>query len=293
VAIAPAILTFVLLLGVPVALLFKTSFQKFGIFELINNVTTWVGLQNYIDILFNSPQGLPDFPTVFFRTAAFMLVCVVCTITFGMLVAVLLDKLNKWIRLLVTASMILAWAMPTVTGAVLFQWLFDSKLGVVNWAISSLGIFGDYLNHSWFETGLTTFGVCALLIVWQSIPFVALSLYAGILAVPRELPEAARVDGASEGQIFRHIILPAVRPLLLMLVFLSVVWDFKVFTQVYAIDQGGPAGQTITLSVYSYVVGISESKYGYAAAAAVIMMLLLILVLVPVIRRMIKSQEEL
>jgi N,N'-diacetylchitobiose transport system permease protein len=291
-AIAPAILTFVVLLGIPVAVLFETSFQKFGIFELINNVTTWVGLQNYIDILFQSPQGLPDFPTVFFRTLVFMLVCVVCTVTSGMLIALLLDRLNKWVRLMVTASMILAWAMPTVTGAVLFQWLFDSKLGVVNWAISSLGIFGDYLNHSWFETGLTTFGVCALLIVWQSIPFVALSLYAGILAVPKELPEAARVDGASERQIFRHITLPAVRPLLLMLVFLSVVWDFKVFTQVYAIDQGGPAGQTITLSVYSYVVGISESKYGYAAASAVIMMLLLILVLVPVIRRMIKSQEE-
>jgi N,N'-diacetylchitobiose transport system permease protein len=209
-----------------------------------------------------------------------------------MLIALLLDKLNKWIRLILTASMVLAWAMPTVTGAVLFQWLFDSKLGVVNWAISSLGVFGDYLNHSWFDTGLTTFGVCALLIVWQSIPFVALSLYAGILAVPKELPESARVDGASERQIFRHIILPAVRPLLLMLVFLSVVWDFKVFTQVYAIDQGGPAGQTITLSVYNYIVGISESKYGYAAASAVIMMLLLILVLIPVIRHMIKSQEE-
>jgi N,N'-diacetylchitobiose transport system permease protein len=291
-AIAPAVVTFLLLLGYPVWLLFLTSLQQFGLYELINRVTTWIGLQNYIDILFKSPQGLPDFPTVFFRTAVFMLVCVASTITFGMLIALLLDKLNKWIRLILTASMVLAWAMPTVTGAVLFQWLFDSKLGVVNWAISSLGVFGDYLNHSWFDTGLTTFGVCALLIVWQSIPFVALSLYAGILAVPKELPESAQVDGASERQIFRHIILPAVRPLLLMLVFLSVVWDFKVFTQVYAIDQGGPAGQTITLSVYNYIVGISESKYGYAAASAVIMMLLLILVLIPVIRHMIKSQEE-
>jgi hypothetical protein len=68
--------TFLVLLGYPVWLLFLTSLQRFGIYELINNVTTWIGLQNYIDILFNSPQGLPDFPTVFFRTAAFMLVCV-------------------------------------------------------------------------------------------------------------------------------------------------------------------------------------------------------------------------
>jgi N,N'-diacetylchitobiose transport system permease protein len=106
------------------------------------------------------------------------------------------------------------------------------------------------------------------------------------------LPEAARVDGASERQIFRHITLPSLRPLLLMLVFLSVIWDFKVFTQVYAIRQGGPDGQTITLSIYNYILGISDQRYGYAAAASVIMMLLLLLVLVPYIRRMIKTQEE-
>ena len=291
-AIAPTLVTFLVLLGYPVWLLLLTSLQHFGIFELLNNVTTWIGLQNYVDILFNSPAGLPDFPTVLLRTTAFMAVCVSLTITLGMLVALLLDKLNKWVRLILSASMILAWAMPTVTGAVLFQWLFDSKLGVVNWAISSLGIFGDYLNHSWFETGLTTFGVCALLIVWQSIPFVALSLYAGILSISKELPEAARVDGANERQIFSNITWPAVRPLLMMLVFLSVIWDFKVFTQVYAMASGGPNGQTITLSVYSYIVGIQESQYGFAASAAVIMMLLLMLVLIPYIRRMIKSQEE-
>lgn len=292
VAIAPAVITFVGLLGYPVWLLVVTSLQRFSIYELINKVTTWIGLKNYTDVLFNSPAGLPDFPTVLFRTTAFMVVTVALTITLGMLIALLLEKLNKWIRLVLTAAMILAWAMPTVTGAVLFQWLFDSKLGVVNWAISSLGVFGDYLNHSWFDTGLTTFAVCALLIVWQGIPFVALSLYAGILSISKELPEAARVDGASERQIFSNIIWPALRPLMLMLVFLSVIWNFKVFTQIYAMAQGGPDGQTITLSVYSYIVGISESRYGYAAAASVIMMLLLMLVLVPYIRRMIKSQEE-
>jgi N,N'-diacetylchitobiose transport system permease protein len=291
-AILPTIITFVVLLGYPVLLLFETSMQKFGFYEIINHVTTWIGLQNYYDVLFQSPAGLPDFLTVLFRTTVFMLVNVGLTIVLGTLVALLLEKLNKWVRLILTSAMVLAWAMPTVTGVVLFQWLFDSKLGVVNWAISSLGIFGDYLNHSWFETGLTTFGVITMLIVWQAIPFVALSLYAGILSIPHELPEAARVDGASERQIFRHITLPALAPLLMMLVFLSVIWDFKVFTQVYGMAQGGPDQQTMTLSVYAYVVGIADGRYGYAAAASVVMMLVLLLALVPYIRRMIKSQEE-
>jgi N,N'-diacetylchitobiose transport system permease protein len=291
-ALLPTVVTFVVLLGYPILLLFETSLQKFGLFEIINHVTTWIGFQNYYDLLFQSPAGLPDFLTVLFRTTVFMVINVTLTIFFGTLVALLLERLNRFVRLILTSAMVLAWAMPVVTGAVLFQWLFDSKLGVVNWAISQLGVFGDYLNHSWFETGLTTFGVITMLIVWQAIPFVALSLYAGILSIPKELPEAARVDGASERQIFRHITLPALAPLLMMLIFLSVIWDFKVFTQVYAMAQGGPDQGTITLSVYSYIVGVSEQKYGYAAAASVVMMLLLLVVLVPYIRRMIKSLEE-
>jgi N,N'-diacetylchitobiose transport system permease protein len=292
VAIAPAFLTFVLLLGYPVLLLFLTSGQKFGLFELFNNVTTYIGIDNYYDLLFKSPAGLPDFMTVLIRTVVFMVANVVLTIALGTLVALLLAKLDKWVRIVLTSAMVLAWAMPVVTGAVLFQWLFDSKLGVVNWFISSTGIFGDYLNHSWFATGLSTFAVVTLLIVWQAIPFVALSLYAGILSIPKELPEAARVDGAGEREIFSHITLPALRPLLMMLIFLSVIWDFKVFTQIYAIRGGGPDNETITLSLYSQQLGINQHQFGVAAAAAVIMMMLLLLVLVPYIRRMVKSQEE-
>jgi N,N'-diacetylchitobiose transport system permease protein len=291
-ALAPAFLTFVLLLGYPVVLLFLTSLQQFGLYELFNNVTTWIGVDNYYNLIFNSPAGLPDFPTVLMRTVLFMLANVALTISLGTLVALLLAKLDRWVRLVLTSAMVLAWAMPVVTGAVLFQWLFDSKLGVVNWAISSLGAFGNYLNHSWFDTGLTTFAVITILIVWQAIPFVALSLYAGILSIPKELPEAARVDGASERQIFSYITLPALRPLLLMLIFLSVIWDFKVYTQIAAMNQGGPDGQTITLSLYTQILGPSDGQFGVAAAAAVIMMLLLLVVLIPYIRRMIKSQEE-
>jgi N,N'-diacetylchitobiose transport system permease protein len=188
--------------------------------------------------------------------------------------------------------MVLAWATPALTGSVIFQWIFDSKLGIVNWALSSMGIFGDWLNHSWFDTGLSTFAIITLLIVWQSIPFVAFSLYAGILAIPKEQIEAARVDGASESQVFRHITLPAIRPLLMILTFLSIIWDFKVFTQIYTMLQGGPDGQTVTLSIYAYIKGLSESRYGIAAAVSVVMVMLLMVVLIPYIRSMTKGQVE-
>jgi N,N'-diacetylchitobiose transport system permease protein len=286
-AILPAVITFLVLLGYPVLLVVETSFQHFGLRELINGGQTWVGPANYQKIV-----GDPEFISVVIRTFLFMAANVALTIVVGTLIALLLDKLNGKVRLLLSISMVLAWATPAVTGSVIFQWLFDSKLGIANWAISNLGIFGDWLNHSWFDTGLSTFAIITMLIVWQSVPFVAFSLYAGIISISKDLFEAARVDGASEWQLFWHIILPAIRPLVLVLTFLSIIWDFKVFTQIYTMLQGGPDGQTITLSIYAYIKGLSERQFGIAAAVSVVMVLLLLLVLVPYIRHMTRSQVE-
>ena len=287
-AIAPALVTFALLLGYPVLLVVETSLQHMGLRELINGVTTWVGLQNFQSILAD-----PEFVATVIRTFLFMAVNVALTIVLGTLAALLLERLGRGVRLLLSGAMILAWATPALTGSVIFQWLFDSKLGVVNWAISSLGVFGDWLNHSWFDTGLSTFAIITMLIVWQGIPFVAFSLYAGILSISAELPEAARVDGANERQIFRYVTLPAIRPLLMVLTFLSIIWDFKVFTQVWTMAQGGPDGATVTLSIYAYITGLSRSQFGIAAAVSVVMVMLLMLVLVPYLNRMLRSEADL
>lgn len=283
----PALVTFVLLLGYPVLLVVLTSLQHMGLRELMTGTTTWVGLENFRTILAD-----PQFITITIRTFLFMAVNVVLTIVLGTLVALLLERVRRSVRLLLSVAMILAWAMPALTGSVVFQWLFDSKLGVVNWALSSVGIFGDWLNHSWFDTGLSTFAIITMLIVWQAIPFVAFSLYAGLLSIDEELPEAARVDGADERQIFRHVTLPALRPLLLLLTFLSIIWDFKVFTQIWTMRQGGPDGQTVTLSLHAYITGVSQSRFGIAAAISVLMVTFLLVVLIPYIRTMLRAHEE-
>ena len=188
-------------------------------------------------------------------------------------------------------ALILAWATPALTASVIFQWLFDSKFGIVNWALTSVGIFGDYTNHSWFATGLSTFFVISLLIVWQAIPFVAFSLRAGILSIPTDQYEAAKVDGASDVGIFRRITLPSILPLVLILTFLSAIWDFKVFTQIWTVRQGGPDGQTVTLAISAYLKGIAQAQYGVASAIAVVMVVILTVILIPYLRTMLRSQE--
>jgi N,N'-diacetylchitobiose transport system permease protein len=284
----PSLFAFLVLLGYPVLLAVLISLQKMGLRELVQRTTVWIGFDNYATILTD-----PTFWAIAVRTLAFTAVNVALTMVIGTLVALLLGALGKWLRLALSVSLILAWATPALTASVIFQWLFDSKFGVVNWAFTGVGILGDYTNHSWFATGLSTFGVITLLIAWQAIPFVAFSLRAGILSIPTEQYEAARVDGATDRAIFRRITVPSILPLFMILVFLSAIWDFKVFTQIWTVRQGGPAGETTTLAIYAYLKGIAGAQYGLASAVAVVMVILLALVLIPYIRTMLRTQEAL
>jgi N,N'-diacetylchitobiose transport system permease protein len=284
----PSLFAFLVLLGYPVLLAVVISFQRMGLRELVQRTTVWIGLENYASILAD-----PTFWAVAIRTLGFTAFNVALTMILGTLVALLLGALGRWMRLALSISLILAWATPALTASVIFQWLFDSKFGVVNWALTSVAIFGDYTNHSWFATGLSTFAVISLLIAWQAIPFVAFSLRAGILSIPSEQYEAARVDGATDRAIFRRITVPSLLPLFMILTFLSAIWDFKVFTQIWTVRQGGPAGETVTLAIYAYLKGIAGAQYGLASAVAVIMVVLLALVLIPYIRTMLRTQEDL
>jgi N,N'-diacetylchitobiose transport system permease protein len=284
----PSLFAFIVLLGYPVLLAVLISLQKMGLRELVQRTTVWIGLQNYATILAD-----PTFWAVAVRTLAFTAANVALTMLVGTVVALLLGALGRWLRLALSISLVLAWATPALTASVIFQWLFDSKFGVVNWALTSIGIFGDFTNHSWFATGLSTFGVISLLIVWQAVPFVAFSLRAGILSIPTEQYEAARVDGATDRAIFRRITLPSLLPLIMILTFLSAIWDFKVFTQIWTVRQGGPAGETVTLAIYAYLKGITGAQYGLASAVAVVMVVLLALVLIPYIRTMLRTQDDL
>jgi N,N'-diacetylchitobiose transport system permease protein len=284
----PSLFAFLVLLGYPVLLAVLISFQKMGLRELVQRTTVWIGLDNYAAILTD-----PGFWAVAIRTLAFTAFNVALTMILGTLVALLLGALGRWMRLALSISLILAWATPALTASVIFQWLFDSKFGIVNWALTSAGIFGDYTNHSWFATGISTFAVISLLIAWQAIPFVAFSLRAGILSIPTEQYEAARVDGATDRAIFRRITVPSLLPLFMILTFLSAIWDFKVFTQIWTVRQGGPAGETVTLAIYAYLKGIAGAQYGVASAVAVVMVVLLALVLIPYIRTMLRTQDDL
>lgn len=278
--LVPSLVALGALFAYPVFLLFRMSFQQLGFGELVRRVTIWTGFDNYTEIL-----GDAEFWQVVGRTVAFTAVCVALTMTLGTGIGLLLVKLGPKMRIGVSVSLVLAWAIPIVTATTLWQWMFDSTYGVVNFLLGMPG-------HDWFASGVSTFAVIVIVIVWQAVPFVAFTVQAGVLTIPEEYFEAARMDGASGFRAFRAVTVPILRPILFVLAFLSTIWDFKVFTQVWAVRQGGPDGQTVTLPIYLYDVGIASSRYGLAAAGAVVMVAILAVAMVVYLRHMLRTELD-
>ena len=229
-----------------------------------------MGLSNYRTVLTDQ-----FFWTVLPRTLGFAATCVALTLLIGTVCALLMQAASRWARTMLSIGMVAAWATPVITGAAVFRWLFDSEFGVADYLITRVGIC-DCRHHSWFEDQRSAFTVLVLEIVWGAVPFVALSIYAGLLTVPAELAEAAKVDGAGIFRVFFAITWPMLRPIYAILTVLSVTWDTKVLPQVLLLTKGGPYQETVMLGVYIYDRGIDNSEFGVASTIAVLMTVMLL-----------------
>ncbi|WP_033439807.1 carbohydrate ABC transporter permease [Saccharothrix sp. NRRL B-16314] len=283
--IAPTVLATAFLLLYPLARNVVMSVQEFGLPQLVRGDARFVGLANYARVL-----GDPEFWAVVRRTLVFAAVNVVLIMVLSTLVALLLVRLGRWTRLLVMSGLVLVWATPVIAATTVFQWLFQSRLGVVNWALVSLG-FEDYRGYTWFADGPATFAILVTLIVWQSVPFAALSLYAAMVTVPSELYEAARIDGAGAWRVFASITFPILRSMFGLITCLEVIWVAKCFVQIWVVSQGGPGQATTTLPVYAFQVAQSLQRYDLGAAVSMLMVLLLVLALLAYFRQMYRQEE--
>lgn len=285
--ILPAMLATVVLLGYPLVKNVIISFQTLNAFQLIQHTTEWNGFGNYKEQLTSAEFWHTTERSVFFTLANVALI-----MAGGTLVGLLLNRLGKKMRLALSIGLVLAWAMPTVAGTTVYQWLFDTRYGVVNWGLDKLG-WHSMADHNWFGGQMSTFEVITLMIVWQSIPFVALNLYAGLTTISAEVFEAARTDGATAWRTFTSVLFPMLRPFFLSTTFLEIIWVFKAFTQVYALNAGGPEGLTETLPVYAFIEGVGNQHYGTGATISVLTILILIALMSYYFRIILKQEDEL
>ena len=281
----PALVVIGGVLGYPLFRLVTLSFQQYGLPELIAHKGQWIGLDNYREIL-----GDRWFWTVLGRTVAFTAVTVGLTMLFGTLIALLLQRLGTFMRLLITTGLVLVWSMPPVVAVPIWSWMVDFEFGVLNWTLAQLG-FESYAHHDWFANPIQGWAIITAIIVWGAIPFVAITIFAGLTQVSGEMVEAASIDGAGAFRIFRDITLPILKPIFVILASLSVIWNFQVFSQIWIIRNARPEEDYFLMSVYSFVESFGKSEYGYGSAIAVVTVLTLIAVTFFYIRQMVRIGE--
>lgn len=284
--LAPCLLVLLLVLGYPLVRLVTLSFQHFGQPQLWGfQEAESAGFANFTKIL-----GDSEFWTVVLRTVIFTVGAVVLTMVLGMLIALLLQKVSGWVKALINIVLVASWGMPIIVATAIFKWLFDADYGVLNWLLSRLpGV--DMIGHNWFASGPQGLAVIMLLVVWGAVPFVVITLSAGLTQVPKELEEAARLDGAGAWGVFRFVTLPILKPIIVMLTTLSVIWDMGVFPQVYVMRNGHPEAEFQLLTTYSFDKAFVVNDYGTGSAIALVTVVLLLGVVAVYMRQMLKIGE--
>lgn len=284
--LAPCMLIIALVMGYPLYRLVALSVQSFGKKELWGFADAeFVGFDNFANIL-----GDSVFWAVVLRTVVFAAGAVILTMVVGMLIALLLQKVSGLVKALISIALVASWGMPIIVATAVFKWLFDADYGVLNYLMSKLpGV--DLIGHNWFASGPQGLLVIMLLVVWGAVPFVVITLSAGLTQVPKELEEAARLDGAGAWGVFRHVTLPILKPIIVMLTTLSVIWDMGVFPQVFVMRNGNPEAEFQLLTTYSYQQAFVVNDYSGGSAIALVTVVLLLGVVAVYMRQMLKIGE--
>jgi N,N'-diacetylchitobiose transport system permease protein len=283
--VIPAAVLLALSLGYPLVRQVGLSFHEYGLAQQFGRPADFVGLDNYRALVTDTYLW-----QVLYRTVVFCLVNAAVTMAVGMAVALLMRLMSGPVRLLVQAGLLLAWAMPVVASLTVWQWLFDTQYGVINWTLTRLG--ADFEGHPWLLHPMSFFFVATVIVVWMSVPFVAFTVYAALTQVSEDLTEAAELDGAGAWQRLRFVVLPSIRPVLLIVGLLQIIWDLRVFTQIYVLQKaGGVTRDTNLLGTYIYRLGIGGGDFGTAAAVAMFMLALTVVLTAPYVYTMLKAEE--
>lgn len=284
--LAPALVVLAALLLWPLIRVVIFSLQDYGLREIVSGKTNFIGLANYAEIFGNSTLWSVALP----NTVVFAILSVSGTVILGTLVALLMASLGPVWRTIVGSAIMVAWAMPAVTGTYVWIWIFDADNGIVNQTLKGLGLMHESFN--WFTNPVSFYGIVLLNIIHHGFPFVAITVLAGLLGVPKEMLEAAEMDGAGSVRRFFSIIVPSLKQVFAVVIILSTIWDFKVFAQVYLMPGGsGSNRQVLNLGVWSYVESFGQNRYGFGSAIAVLLTLVLLVITIVYVRTMLKEEK--
>ncbi|GII77253.1 ABC transporter permease [Sphaerisporangium rufum] len=250
--------------------------------NVIPSTYEFVGLGNYVDIVTSA-----EFLSRLGWTVVWTVVCVALHYGLGLGLAMLLNRPLRF-RSLYRMMLVLPWAVPAFVSAFIWRYLLNGEFGVINALLRTVGLPGvDWLDQPlWAKVSVITVNV------WLGVPFMMLALLGGLQAIPRELYEAAEVDGASPWQRFRHITVPGLRPVSSTVVLLGTIWTFNQFPVIYLVTKGGPGGSSEILVTYAYRQAFEGIRNYSGSAAWGVLILVLLVAMAVVYRRALSRQGE-
>lgn len=283
--ITPSLIALAVILGYPIFKLFSLSLERYGLTEIIAGKGVFVGFGNFTEILTDK-----EFWTILERTLFFTFGMVAISIIVGAWLAHLMLNMHKKIRYALNLVLILVWAMPQLVSISVWRWLFSFEFSIVTEVINRLGFNMD--KHNYFVNTLSGFLIIGGCVVWGALPFITISIYAALTQVPKDLIEAAEIDGANSRQVFRNIIFPMLLPVYVILISLSTIWDFQVFSHIWIFLDSRPSSDYYTIAIYAFQKSFGLSEYGKGAAISIVMIIALIGVTGYYMRRMMKMGDE-
>ncbi len=255
----PAMAFLLLFLAYPLVLGIYMSFTDVR----IGRAGTFIGLENYAWMWDDPVFWLSVFNTMLYTTVAS-----VFKFAIGLYLALLLNK-HMPFKAMIRAIVLIPFIVPTVLSAIAFWWIYDPQFSIVSWSLKQAGLIEtniDFLGDTWNARWSVIFAN-----VWRGIPFIAITLLAGLQTVSPSLYEAATLDGATPWQMFRYITYPLLTPIIAVVMTFSVLFTFTDFQLIWVLTRGGPVNATHLMATLSYQWGILGGKLGEGAAVAVAM----------------------
>ena len=283
--VTPSLVALGLILGYPIIKLFSLSLERYGLTEIIAGKGVFVGFGNFTEILTDK-----DFWTILERTLFFTFGMVAVSMIVGAWLAHLMLNMHSKIRNVLNLVLILVWAMPQLVSISVWRWLFSFEFSIITEIINNLGFNMD--KHNYFVNTVSGFLIIGGCVAWGALPFITISIYAALTQVPQDLIEAAEIDGANPRQVFRNIIFPMLLPVYVILISLSTIWDFQVFSHIWIFLDSRPSAEYYTIAIYAFQKSFGLSEYGKGAAISIVMIVALIGVTGYYLRQMMKMGDE-
>ncbi|WP_299303898.1 carbohydrate ABC transporter permease [uncultured Brachybacterium sp.] len=267
--IAPAALYLLLFFGYPIVKNFTMSFQEYTSATFFSGEAPFIGLANYLAVFDD-----PIFTKALVNTAIFTIVSIAGQFMIGMALALFFRK-SFPLSAVLRSMLLLPWLLPMIVSAAVWRWILEQDSGILNQFLEAIGVISSPIP--WLTSSDTALIAVVMVNIWLGIPFNVVLLYSGLQAIPEELYEAGEIDGATGWAAFRHITLPLLRPVVLVVLLLGVIYTIKVIDLILGLTGGGPANATQTIATRSYEMSFIEFDFGQGAALGNVLIVIALL----------------